>query len=151
MTNQINIDIRLPMEAIKDIKKFQKTLNAQFNCREIDEACKIELNRYVKQFEEDMKAKYPFDKNISIKVKGDLAYYETSWTLTNILEHYQKEFPERYQEKKQYTRIEVNNMLFDLQLADIIGRYGAVAVPLTDCSYNNEIFSGVVSVLSRYE
>lgn len=49
-----------------------------------------------------------------------------SWSLSEVLECYYKIYPERYESKKEFTKIEVNNMLFDLQAVGVIASYEAI-------------------------
>lgn len=98
-----------------------------------------------------MKAEYP-DRELIFKLQGDLAYYTTTWTVKTICKAHKKYSPDTHIEKDEYTRMEINNMLFDLQeLYDVIRSYSQVAVPYSACKdYNGQIFEGVVEVECRY-
>ena len=63
-----------------------------------------------------------------------------------ILWYHKKEYPERFNpNKKEYTNVDVNNMLFDLQMAKVISSYKSPAYSF-QCSNNDEIFTGSVDV-----
>lgn len=146
----IFVDIMIPLEAIDDneFKSFMDEMES-FNRQSIDEMLKFRLNYIVHGFEHYLKDNYPDSKNIKCRVKGDMAYFETEWTVERLCEVHEKYCPEKHNDKPEYTRIEINNMLFDLELEDVLGGYEQVAVPL-DSTYNDNIYNGTITVLSRY-
>lgn len=148
MTQHIHIDLLLPSDVIdsKEYEKFQQEMN-QLIGRNIDEKVKYELNTIVHEFELYLKENYPFDET-RCRIKGEFGYYETTWTIKQLCKIYNKYCPERYKEKKHYTKREINNMLFDLKLEDVIGGYKPVAVPY--CGFNEDIFTRELSVRQRY-
>ena len=87
----------------------------------------------------------PKYKDISINNKQ--FYQEKYWALEKILKEYEKHFPERFEQKKEYTNIEVNNMLFDLHNAGVIGGYASPAVSADIPTYYNKIFDNDKEVL----
>ena len=69
------------------------------------------------------------------------------WNLQDILHEYKKYYPNRYDEnKKTYTNIEVNNILFELHIVKVITGYECVAVPFDLPSHNNKIFDRSIKV-----
>lgn len=84
-----------------------------------------------------------------IMISNDEFYNTEIWDLNRILEEYQKHYPERFdQDKKEYTNIEVNNILFDLNIAKVIGGYECVAVPYDIPSHNDKIFDRSIQIES---
>ena len=69
------------------------------------------------------------------------------WNLQDILEQYKKYYPDRYDEDKEtYTNIEVNNILFELEMVKVITGYECVAVPFDLPSHNDKIFDRSIRV-----
>lgn len=48
-----------------------------------------------------------------------------TWTLSDLLLHYKYVYPDRFREKESYTKIDVNNMLFDLKASGVLASYDA--------------------------
>ena len=69
------------------------------------------------------------------------------WNLQDILEQYKKYYPERYESSKEtYTNIEVNNILFELNIVGAVTGYECVAVPFDLPSHNDKIFNRSIRV-----
>lgn len=140
----------------QEVKNFIKELEQEFGgLLVVSEHEEIELdarlNARVHEFKQYMKIEYP-DYALYIKIDGDLAYYTTTWTVEDICTAHRKYCQEYHIEKEEYTRMEINNMLFDLQeLYDVIRSHSQVAMPYSACKdYNEQIFDGVVEVECRY-
>ena len=82
-----------------------------------------------------------------VHTNSTIGDYVETWTLKNVLEAYKKHYPERYMDKKEYSRMDVNNMLFDLCLANVLRGHSQVALPYSIAEdYNNEPFKGWIQV-----
>lgn len=142
----------VPEESLDEINQFYENLNKKYAGHRITETLKSEINEEIKLIDNYLKDKYPFN-DINVKLTGELAYYMTTWYLQDILKEHKKYCEDKFVEKDDYTRMEVNNMLWDLQLEDRIKAYSAVALPYDIAEYyNNKIFPDDVSVrvLCRY-
>lgn len=137
-----------PEDEVKDF--LQKLKDNYLGLPDI-ESVKALINTEIHEFKEYMKYEYP-DYDLTLDLKGDLAYHDAVWTIEDICKAHKLYSHETHIEKEEYTRMEVNNMLFDLkELYDVIRSYSQVAVPCVDCrSYNDEIFDGIVEVECRY-
>lgn len=82
----------------------------------------------------------------NISLSNNQCFNNEEWDLNKLLNEYKKYYPNRYENKKEYSRIEVNNMLFDLNLKKVIGKYRSPAVCADLPSYNNKLFDGTVTV-----
>ena len=82
------------------------------------------------------------DKYTGITVKNNEFFTEELWSLKKLLDVYSKEYPDRFISKKEYTNMEINNMLFDLNIIGVIGGYDSPAVCADIPSHNNKIFDG---------
>ena len=84
---------------------------------------------------------------VGIMVKNEQIYREEEWDLDKILTLYGQHYPKRYDpEKKNYSNMEVNNMLFDLSIKGIIKGYNSPAIRYNLPSHNNKLFHGNVKV-----
>lgn len=149
MDNEIRIKTRVPPEIVEDpmYQKFLEEIES-FKGQLLDETTEAEINNLAKEFEAYMKENYPEHDDIKCKVMD--SYHVVAWTLHDILEAYKQEYPERYVDKDEYTRIEVNNMLFDLEIADVIGDYENVVYPFSSDESKNKAWDSIVSVRARY-
>lgn len=96
----------------------------------------------IADLERDLSCLLSEEKYSGCTIKGDDFYREEDWTLEKILSIYSKEYPNRFNEKKkEYTNIEVNNILFDLHLKGVIGGYRSPAIPYEFYPPNEEIFT----------
>lgn len=137
----INLDIDIPHDNKEIIDKFIEDMNDIKNrylgspSREsliIDMAFEIERLLDKPEYQ-------------GILVKNDEFYTSEYWELDKIVSEYNKHYPERADSnKKEYTNMEVNNMLFDLNIAGLIGKYRSPAIPYDIPSHNDKIFSGSV-------
>ena len=93
------------------------------------------------QLKYDLEALLQKDKYIGITVKNNEFFTEELWSLEKLLEVYSKEYPDRFTNKKEYTNMEINNMLFDLNLNGVIGGYRSPAVCADIPSHNNKVFT----------
>lgn len=145
----IRLNMTIPSE-IEDDPMYQKFMEEteSFKGQPQNETTEAEINNLAKEFEAYMKENYPEHDDIKCKVMD--SYRVVAWTLHDILEAYKLEYPERYVDKEEYTRIEVNNMLFDLESADVIGDYENVVYPFSSDESKNKAWDSIVSVLARY-
>ena len=140
----------IPEEAVEEVKEFHEELINKYKGTRDDEEFRIRLNQDINQFQKYLKEKYVFN-DVSCKLTGPAAYHETIWSVDELCEIYEEYYPERYEDKEEYTRIEINNMLFDLHIIDIVERYQCVALPYSFAEkHNNEIFEGTIRVNCRY-
>ena len=105
------------------------------------------LEHYIKDHEK------PLGHNIKVGLTGPAAYNNATWSLHDILSYYKYYYPERYEDKETYTRIDVNNILFDLKIKGVIDGYEWVALPYSIAEkHNNEQFPEwkTISVLEKY-
>ena len=133
----------------QEVNDFIKKLKENYLGEEMNHINKALINAEVHEFKQYMKYEYP---DLTFKLEGDLAYYSTTWTVEDICTAHRKYCQEYHIEKEEYTRMEINNMLFGLQeLYDVIRSHSQVAVPYSACKdYNEQIFDGVVEVECRY-
>lgn len=87
---------------------------------------------------------HPEYNNILISCK-DYGLIEC-WSIEKLLKEYSKEYPDRYESKNEYTRMEINNILFDLELAGVILGYRSPAVCADLPYYNNQIYTGDIEI-----
>lgn len=128
-----------PEEANEEINKFKEKLEKEYLNQELTEKTLSELKIKIKEFEQILKEKY-YNNNIICRLYGDIEYIPKYMNLKEVCELYKQEFPQKYIEKDQYTRLEVNKMLFDLQMNDIIREYRLNPYPY------NEMFYGTILV-----
>ena len=69
-----------------------------------------------------------------------------TWTVTDLLNKYKQNYPNRIEIKKEYTNMEINNMLFDLHIKGVITNYDSPAVCYDMPFHNNKIFTGLIHV-----
>ena len=152
--------MNVPEDAVGEFKDFIDKLNNKYTGMSITEYAKMELNREVEEFKQYLNEKYRYNnfdyiagntEEIDCKLEGGLAYHNVTWTVEDIKRVYQKYYSDRFEDKNEYTRLEVNNMLFNLSIADVIDDYECVALPYSIAEdYNNELFDGLVHVKARY-
>lgn len=78
-----------------------------------------------------------YNKGISVELNGPAAYNNMEWLLKDILLYHKTYISENHKVKDTYSRIEVNNMLFDLKASGIINSYNQIAEPF-QTSFNNQ-------------
>lgn len=155
MHPSIEVD-NLPEEALDEVYEFYDKINKKYCGKRIDDDLKTRLNQDVISFNRLIQVKYGLDyqkEKPTVKLTGNLAYHETIWVIKDILHEHKKHCREKHTEKQEYTRIEVNNMLFDLHIIDRIRKYSCVALPYDiGRDYNNKIFPSdeTVYVECRY-
>lgn len=145
LVNSIDVPVlkvdNIPEEALDEIYEFHEKINKRYEGYRIDTDLKMQLNQDVILFNRKIQVKYGDWCKPTVKLIGNLAYHNVEWVLSDVLHEHEKYCNEKHEIKKQYTRIEVNNMLFDLQIIDRIRNYSCVALPYS-CTeeYNNKIF-----------
>ena len=114
-------------------------LNEALNGLQSCEGCKIDESLYTKvRMYKEMIQQAGYD----IVTNSTLGDYVTTWYLNDLLKSYEEYYPNRYIVKEQYSRIEVNDMLFDLSLKNVLRGYSQVILPYSIAiDYNNEPFS----------
>lgn len=78
-----------------------------------------------------------YNKGISVELNGPAAYNNMEWLLKDILLYHKTYISENHKVKDTYSRIEVNNMLFDLKASGIINSYNQIAEPF-QTSFNDQ-------------
>ena len=133
----INIDIDMPVMDKETIEEFQEEIR------------KIQ-NKYIGQAQDsmllhqimyDMEKLLQNEKYNGVTVKNNEFFIQRLWSLDELLDVYSKEYPDRFTSKKEYTNMEINNMLFELNLIGVIGGYDSPAVCADIPSHNNKIFN----------
>lgn len=114
-------------------------LNEALNGLQSCEGCKIDESLYTKvRMYKEMIQQAGYD----IITDSTLGDYVTTWYLKDLLKSYEEYYPNRYIVKEQYSRTEVNDMLFDLSLKNVLRGYSQVILPYSIAiDYNNEPFS----------
>lgn len=133
----------LPLEAMEEVQSFKKELDNKYLGRPQTPTVEMEFIFDWHNFMQSMRERYP-EADIDARLTG-LQYNVETWTITEIRFEYKQHYPERYVEKEEYTRMEVNNMLFDLVLCGVISDYTSVVCPF-GLEYNDDIFSGRITV-----
>lgn len=132
----------------KELEKLFTKCLKKFGGASINECTRTELNYEITGLLKYIEDNYPEEK-ITCDFSGGVAYHEEIWTLNDILEAYKKCYPKRYDKnKKEYTRREVNNILFALQTIGYIQNHTPIAYP--DCPSNNELFEGMITVQCQF-
>lgn len=97
-------------------------------------------------------AKYRMENpnsTLYIKTDDDKAFAWTYLTVKEIADLHKKYCPENYENKSEYTNMEVNNMLFDLDVIKVIKGYDSPAVLYNLPFHNNEICNKSIYVNKR--
>lgn len=89
------------------------------------------------------------DSTLYIKTDDDKAFAWTYLTVKEIADLHKKYCPENYENKSEYTNMEVNNMLFDLNVIKVIKGYDSPAVCYDLPFHNNKICNGSIYVNKR--
>lgn len=145
--HRVTIEIRGPQEAQADIKAFQEKFSKHWSMI-IDETLKVIINNACHEFELYLKENYPSEDYCCCKIKGNMGFHEDNWTIETIKKYHMKYCPDYHKDKEEYSLLEVNNMLFDLQLEDVLLEYEQVTSPYV---FDTEtVFDGSVDVLRRY-
>ena len=84
-----------------------------------------------------------------IKTDDDKAFAWTYLTVKEIADLHEKYCPENYENKLEYTNMEVNNMLFDLNVIKVIKGYNSPAVCYDLPFHNNKICDESIHVNKR--
>lgn len=134
--SNINLSIDVPVMNKKNVQEFITEVN-NINNKYIGQKKNSDM---IYQLKYDLEALLQNDKYTGITVKNNEFFTEELWSLEKLLEIYNKEYPNRFDRKEEYTNIEVNNMLFELNIKGIIGDYHSPAVCADLPSHNNKIF-----------
>ena len=139
-TNPYNIELNIhfPCNDNEIIEEFKEEI------RKITNNCigQAQNSNTIFQLERDLENLLQNEKYEGITITNNEFYIEELWSLEKLLDVYHREYPDRLTDKKEYTNIDVNNMLFDLKLCGVIGGYLSPAVCADIPSHNNKIFSG---------
>lgn len=112
-----------------------EALNGLQSCEgyKIDDSLHVKVRMYKEMIQQ---------AGYDIVTDSTLGDYVTIWYLDDLLKSYEEHYPDRYTIKEQYSRMEVNNMLFDLSLKNVLRGYSQVIIPYSiTMDYNNESFS----------
>lgn len=139
MDDMSNINIDFTCTSIEQYNKYRNELEKIKNdfmgmkCTTLN---KHRLQQEILWLHEYINVNDPFE-NINVELTGPVAYNDTEWLLKDILQYHKYYDPENHNVQKEYSRIEVNNMLFDLKALGIINSYTKVAEPFPT-SFNNQ-------------
>lgn len=134
-----HININFNCTSIEQYQKYENELRKienDFLGMECTTLNKNRLQEEVSWLQEYITVNDPFE-NINVELTGPVAYNTIEWTLQDILTYHKHYIPENHHPKNTYTRMEVNNMLFDLKASGIINSYSKVA-ELFQTSLNNQ-------------
>lgn len=135
--NELNLNIHIPNMDQNKITEFKVDLE-RINSKYKGQPFSNEIVTKIATDLEEISSKY------GAIIKSDEWYNEELWTLNQLLSTYKNEYPDRYENKEEYTKIEINNILFDLQIAGVILGYKKITYP--NSSSNKEIFHRGVTV-----
>ena len=134
--NAESVDDETANSFIEEMKKIREKYIGQPMCTST--VCEMEY---------DVNKLMANPKYENIQLTNNQFFNTKEWDLNKLLTEYKKHYPLRFDENKtEYTRIEVNNMLFDLNLKKVIGGYRSPAVCADLPSYNEKLFDGTVTV-----
>ena len=134
--NAESVDDETANSFIEEMKKIRDKYIGQPMCTDTVCEMKYDVNKLMAN-----------PKYENIQLTNNQFFNTKEWDLNKLLTEYKKHYPLRFDENKtEYTRIEVNNMLFDLNLKKVIGSYRSPAVCADLPSYNEELFDGTVTV-----
>lgn len=139
----IDLNIDVPHDNKEEVEVFITEINNRLN-KYLGQPCSEHVAREI-QFElEQLYSEHPEYNNILINCKdfGSTEY----WSIDKLLKEYSETYPDRYESKNEYTRMEINNMLFELELANVILAYRSPAVCADLPSYNTQIYADDVEV-----
>lgn len=139
----INLDIDIPnndYDTITSLHKELKEIQDKYVGQPMNESIIHELKYDLRKL---------LEKPVywGVKIKNNEFFNTEVWDLNRILTEYKEYYPDRFDEtKKEYTNIEVNNILFELDIANVIGGYECVAVPFDLPQHNDKIFDKSIRV-----
>lgn len=139
----IDLNIDVPHDKKEEVEIFITDLNNILN-KYIGQPDSKYLAIEIQSELERLYSEHPEYNDILITCKD----YESIeyWSIDRLLKEYSKEYPDRYEPKNEYTRIEINNILFDLELAGVILGYHSPAICADLPYYNNQIYTEDVEV-----
>ena len=121
-------------EIIKEFTEEFKKINDKYIGQPMD-------SNIVYRLASDLEYLLQDDRYMGIEVKNNEFFTDKLWSLEKLLDTYSKKYPDRYTDKKEYTNMEINNMLFELKIGGVIGGYRSPAVCADIPSHNNKVFS----------
>lgn len=137
------IEIEATFENEEQLEKYKSRLlklREEYVGKPMNSVTKAELQYEMLRLEDYIKC-YEEPGNISVELTGDVAYNFTHWSLNELLDYYKHYYPDRFEDKEIYRRIDVNNMLFDLEIKGVINGYKCVALPYSFAEkHNNKPF-----------
>jgi len=156
-SNDIKIKVDIPDEASEETYAKIKQLRKKYTGLPLTDTTKAKLNREVQIFQEHLRENYQYSylKLIRFELCGEEGYVDDVWTVYIISKVHEAYYPER-KHKEQYTRREINNMLFDLMLLEILYSYDELYTPsIIDekgrmLNRGDELYFGTVHVKRRY-
>jgi hypothetical protein len=157
-SNDIKINADIPDEASEETYAKIKQLRKKYRGLPLTDTTKAKLNREVQIFQEHLRENYQYSslKLIRFELCGEEGYVDDVWTVYIISKVHGAYYPERKHHKEQYTRREINNMLFDLKLLEILYSYDKLYLPsIIDekgrmLNRGDELYFGTVHVKRRY-
>lgn len=147
MTNNIyniNLDIDIPHDDYEIINKFKEDVKVIIDKYYGEAIRELTIHELKNDLEYLMQSNSDY-RGILIR---NTDFTETRiWSLQDILREYKKYYFDRYKAyKKVYTNIEVNNILFELNIVGAVTGYECVAVPFDLPSHNDKIFDRSIRV-----
>ena len=133
----INLNIDIPVMDKETIEEFKEEIQKIHN-KYIGQA---QDSMIIHQLTYDLEHLLQNEKYNGITIKNNEFFTEELWSLKKLLDVYNTEYPDRFISKKEYTNMEINNMLFDLNIIGVIGGYDSPAVCADIPSHNNKIFN----------
>ena len=135
-----HIEIEATFENEEQLEKYKSRLlkiREEYVGQPINSVTKAELQYEMLRLEDYIKCYEEPGNNISVELTGDVAYNFTHWSLNELLDYYKHYYPDRFEDKEIYRRIDVNNMLFELEIKGVINGYECVALPYSFAEKHN--------------
>ena len=139
----IYLNVKIPRddkEIIESFKNDMAEITNKYRGEKADELIVARMQTEIKHLLE--KEEYQ-----GILIKNDDFYTTEYWSLDKLLSVYKKHFPDSFEDKKEYSNMYVNNMLFELkEFCGAIGDYESPAIPYDILAHNDKVFEGGIHV-----
>lgn len=146
-TSEISEEERNSENFKKLLRKLEKIFNG-FYGQKNDSLTFHYLIQEVRDTVETYRMNNP-NSTLYIKTDDDKAFKWTYLTIEEITNLHKKYCPENYENKPEYTNMEVNNMLFDLNVLKVIKGYDSPAICYDMPFHNNKICNHSIYVNKR--
>lgn len=144
-TNPYDFNIEIDVPFTEDDERLPKLRKELLKIRDKYLGSAININTIIELKYDLERLLYNEEYDGVLITSNDFTEPET-WTVTDLLNKYEQNYPDRIEIKKEYTNIEINNMLFDLHIKGVITDYDSPAVCYDIPSHNNKIFTGLINV-----